>query len=147
MVSNDVEILSDKTLESSSVDGIETPQEIPFSCDLCEYVGKSTVDFKMHKNRKHDKIPQLDGGDFKIRETDCWWEKKFKNPLKVFKMFKDVLMDIDESRLNVVEKSEERDTVTNARKEALGDNFQYYPPWNCSWWSKFLIFKSFNKEQ
>ena len=40
-------------------------------------------------------------------------------------------MDIDESLLNEEEKSKEYETVVNARKEALGDNFQYYPPWNC----------------
>ena len=33
-------------------------------------------------------------------------------------------MDIDESPLTEEEKSKERETVTNARKEALGDNFQ-----------------------
>ena len=63
-----------------------------------------------------------------ICETDCWWERKFKNSLKVFKVFKDVLMDIDESPLNEEDKSVERETVTHARQEALGDNFQFYPP-------------------
>ena len=55
LVSNDVVIVSDKTLESSCVDAIETLQEILFSCELCEFVGKSTVEFKMQKNKKHDK--------------------------------------------------------------------------------------------
>ena len=38
-------------------------------------------------------------------------------------------MDIDESNLNEEDKSEEREAVTYARKEALGSNFPFYPPW------------------
>ena len=49
-----------------------------------------------------------------------------KKPSQSFKVFNDVLMDIDESPLNEEEQSEERETVNNARKEALGENFQHY---------------------
>ena len=33
-------------------------------------------------------------------ETNCWWEKKLKNPLKVFQVLKEILMDIEESPLS-----------------------------------------------
>ena len=38
-------------------------------------------------------------------------------------------MDIDETRLSEEEKSSERDRVTAARKEVLGDNYIFFPPW------------------
>ena len=40
-------------------------------------------------------------------------------------------MYIDDSPLTEEEKSAEREHVTNASKEALGSNFQFYPPWSC----------------
>ena len=139
VISHDVNTVSTKILESSdvgeaekndtdivissAVDGDKTPPTIPFSCDLCEFVGTSSSDLKVHKHRKHNDIPQLDGEFSEGRQTDCWWEKKFKNPLKVFQVFKDVLLDIDDSPLTEEEKSVERENVTNARKEARGSNF------------------------
>ena len=116
---------------SDEVNDLETLEEITFSCDLCEFVGEFSVDLKMHKNRKHQNIPQLDGENSDNRDTDCWWEKKFSNSLKMFHVFKDVLMDIEESPLSEEEKILQHDIVTNARKEALGSNFQFFPPWNC----------------
>ena len=47
-------------------------------------------------------------------------------------MYKDVLIDIKEAALNEKEKSAERDHVTTMRKEALGSNFIYCPPWSSS---------------
>ena len=82
----------------------------------------------IHKNRKHNSIPQLDGGNYECRRTDCWWEKRFKNPLKVFQVFKVVLLDIEESPLTEEEKCFERENMTSARKEVLGDNFKFFPP-------------------
>ena len=73
------------------------------------------------------------GGNSESRKkTDCWWEKRFKNPLKMFQVFKDVQMDIDETPLSEEKKCFERENLISARKEVLGDNFQFFPPWSCS---------------
>ena len=80
-------------------------------------------------SRKHRNIPQLDGYTSYEIYTDCWWVKKFKNSLKPYQIFKEVLMDIDETPLSEEEKSSERDIVIAARKEVLGDNYIFYPPW------------------
>ena len=39
-------------------------------------------------------------------------------------------MDIDESPLSEEEKVREHDNVTQARKEALGGNYSFFPPWS-----------------
>ena len=98
---------------------------------LFTFVGKSSVNLKMHKNRKHQNIPPLDGENVDNRDIDCWGEKKFRNFLKRCHNFKDVLIDIDNSPLSEEEKILQHDIVTNARKEALGSNFQFFPTWNC----------------
>ena len=116
---------------SDEVNDLEILEEITFSCDLCMFVGESSVDWKMHKNRKHQNIPQLDVESSDNRDTDCWWEKKLSNSLKMFHAFKDVLMDIEESPLGEEEEILQHDIVTNARKEALRSNFQSFPPRNC----------------
>ena len=45
-------------------------------------------------------------------------------------MYIDVLKDIEKSTLSEEEKNEEREKVTNGRKTAFGDNFQWFPPWS-----------------
>ena len=143
VISHDVNTVTAKILESSeavnndtcivtstAVNEDKTPPTIPFQCDLCEYIGTSSSDLKVHKHGKHNTIPQLDGEISESKQTDCWWEKKLKTPLKVFQVFKDVLMEIDESPLTEEEKFVELENVTNARKKALGSNFQFFPPWS-----------------
>ena len=58
-------------MEPSDSDEVETSQEIPFSCDLCEFVGESIIDLKIYRNRKHHNIPELDGDNLESRNTDC----------------------------------------------------------------------------
>ena len=128
VISDYINTFPANALESSDIEEVGTS----LSCDLCEFVAESSNHLKNHKIRKHMNIPQLDGGSFECRQTDCWWEKRFRNPLKVFQVFKDVLMDIEESPLTEEEKCFERESVTSARKEVLGDNFQFFPPWSCS---------------
>ena len=69
------------------------------------------------------------GANIECIQTDCWWEKRFRNPLKVVQVFKDVLINIEKSPLNEEEQCFEHESVTSARKEVLvGDNFQFFPP-------------------
>ena len=44
--------------------------ENPTNCELCDFQGVSTVGLKIHKSRKHEDIPQIDGADSSQRETD-----------------------------------------------------------------------------
>ena len=45
-------------------------------------------------------------------------------------MYIDVLKDIEDARLSVEEELLEKESVTNARKEALGKIFMEWPPWS-----------------
>ena len=58
--------------------------------------------------------------------------KTEKDRLKTFQVYRDVLIDINETALIETEKSAERDHVTNMRKEALGSNLIYCPPCSSS---------------
>ena len=100
------------------------------SCDICNFQGVSSNGLKIHKGRKHDNIPQVDGEASQERETDCWWERNLSHRLKTYQVYKDVLLDIDESTLSEEEKLSERENVTNLRKEGLGSNYIYCPPWS-----------------
>ena len=44
-------------------------------------------------------------------------------------MFIDVRKDKGNSTLGKQKKTEERETVTNGRKSAFGDNFKWFPSW------------------
>ena len=101
-----------------------------FSCNMCNYNGNSSVGMTIHKSRKHKNISQLDGETSIEQDTDCWWEKHFTSSIKVFQVYKEVLMDIKESTLNEDEKCREEERVNQARKEAFGDNFSFFPPWS-----------------
>ena len=80
VISPDMDTVCAKILESSDVHKVETTQKIKFSCDMCEFVGESSNEIKIHMNRKHNDIPKLDMVNFEFRNNDCWWEKRFKNP-------------------------------------------------------------------
>ena len=87
---------------------------------------------RIHKGRKHDRIPQVDGERSVARNTDCWWEQNKKHRLKTYEVYQNVLLDIEEAPLSETEKCLEKEKVTNVRKEALGSNYIYCPPWKCS---------------
>ena len=102
----------------------------PFSCDVCGFHAVSSVGLKIHKSRKHEDIPQIDGASFSLRETDPWWERNLKQSLRSYQMYIDVLKDIEEANLSEEEEILEKENVTNVRKEALGKIFMECPPWN-----------------
>ena len=87
---------------------------------------------KIHKSRKHEDIPQLDGECSTVRNTDSWWQDHRKISLNTFQKYMDVLKDIEESTLDEEEKHIECEKVTNARKEAFGENYSSFPPWTDS---------------
>ena len=87
---------------------------------------------KIHKSKKHENIPQLDGESLNVRITDCWWEKQNKYSLRFYQTYTDFIEDINETPLNEREKCLDTDKATNARKEAFGESYSVLPPWNCS---------------
>ena len=96
---------------------------------MCNFNGVSSNGLKIHIGRKHQNIPQVDGETSPPRDTDRWWERNLSHSLKALS-WKDVLLDIDESSLSEEEKISEREYVTNIRKEELGSNYIYCPPWS-----------------
>ena len=84
----------------------------------------------MHNDWRHENIPQVDGESHTVRNTDSWWEKNCSDCLKTFKVFKDVLLDIDEAPLSEGKKIAEHDHVTSVRMEVSGRKYIYCPPWN-----------------
>ena len=70
------------------------------SCDQFEFEGVATTGLKIHKSRKHDDIPQVDGEGLTIQNTHCWWEKHRTDWLRSYKKYQNVLMDIKESPLS-----------------------------------------------
>ena len=91
---------------------------------MCNFKGVSSNGLKIHKGRKHENIPQVDGETepSQQRETDCWWERNLSHRLKTYQVYRDVLLDIDESTLSEEEKVSEREHVKNIRKEGLDSN-------------------------
>ena len=104
--------------------------ENPTNCELCDFQGVSTVGLKIHKSRKHEDIPQIDGADSNQRETDSWWEEHNKLSLRSYQMYIAVLKDIEDAKISEEEKLIEKENVTNVRKEALGKIFDQCPPWS-----------------
>ena len=110
-------------MKTTCPDGQNIPQHTHYS-----FQGGLT--FKAPQGGYNEKIPQVDGEASQTRETDCWWERNLSHRLKTYQVYMDVLLDIDESILTEEEKVSERENVTNIRKEGLGSNYIYCPPWN-----------------
>ena len=75
---------------------------------------------KIHKGRKHDSVPHVDGESLTTRNTDCWWEKNRQDRLKTYQVFTDVLMDIEEAALIEPEQSAEREHIKKHEKRSFG---------------------------
>jgi hypothetical protein len=88
----------------------------PLSCEECDSQAASNVGLKIHKSKKHEDIPQLDGESECERDTDEWWVKQNNYSLKIFQMYIDVLKDIEKSSLSEEEKNEEREKSPMAEK-------------------------------
>ena len=70
------------------------------TCDECGFESVLSNGLKIHKSRKHEDIPQIDGESSIVRDTDCWWEKHRNNSLKSYHTYQNVLLDIKESPLS-----------------------------------------------
>ena len=84
-------------------------------------------------SRKHKNIEQLDGNvDFEdddqlFLSTERYWSTGILG--SCYQTYLDALELLDESTLEENAKKVEKDKVLDARKEAFGDQYMYYPPW------------------
>ena len=105
-----------------------------YSCDLCDFTSNWDNGLNIHMGRMHSRIEQLDGcndnenEDTKYKHTSHYWKKGYLGT--AFQAFLDATDIIEESDLPDVIKKHEQKKVLNARKEALGENFKYFPPWD-----------------
>ena len=80
----------------------------------------------------HSRIEQLDycndneNEDTKYKHTSHYWKKGYLGT--AFQAFLDATDIIEESDLPDVIKKHEEEMGLNARKEAFGENFKYFPP-------------------
>ena len=84
--------------------------------------------------RKHSKIDQVDGisdntddEKYAYADTKWYWETGILGT--VYQTFLDANEIIDNSDLTEDVKEMERSKILEARKDAFGENFRYFPPW------------------
>ena len=104
-----------------------------FSCDICDFKSNWANGLRIHMTRKHNSIEQLDGCD-DLEENDkylsCsnyWKEGQIGT---VFQTYLDAIDIIDKSDLREDDKDVEKSKVLEARKQAFGTNFRFFPPWS-----------------
>ena len=99
-----------------------------FNCDACDFIGESNISLRIHKNRMHKTIPQLDGVDSESTsnnvddtsdddleckfETDFYWERRDFRRLWVYQLYSNVLDDINEFAVDDQEKAIEKEKAT-----------------------------------
>ena len=84
-------------------------------------------------SRKHANIEQLDGcndisEDSKYRYSRHYWKSGYLGT--TYQSFLDALDIIEESELSETEKLIEKQKALDSRKDAFGENYKYYPPWD-----------------
>ena len=135
LISTLVEVVVEVELGNENVRDTEevTPnkREGNFSCEFCE--GLREIGLEIHMSRKHKNIEQLDGNvDFEdddqlFLSTERYWSTGILG--SCYQTYLDALELLDESTLEENAKKVEKDKVLDARKEAFGDQYMYYPPW------------------
>ena len=108
-----------------------------FDCELCEFKSKWKNGLSIHMSRKHDKIEQLDGTNDALNDHDQgedeyegskhYWKSGWLGA--AFQSYLDALKVLEESDLELNDREVEKEKILKARKEALGSNYLYYPPW------------------
>ena len=116
-----------------------------FNCDACDFIGESNISLRIHKNRMHKTIPQLDGVDSESTsnnvddtsdddmeckfDTDFYWERRDFRRLWVYQLYSNVLEDINEFAVDDQEKAIEKEKATQRRKDLYGEHYTGFPPW------------------
>ena len=104
------------------------------SCDFCSFTSNWENGVKIHIARKHKTIVQLDGSnkleedDYKYCATSHYWKEGQIGT--GYQTYLDALDIVEESDLSEDTKHVEKAKVLEARKEAFGSRFKFYPPWS-----------------
>ena len=104
-----------------------------FTCNICAFQSKWENGLKIHTARKHKNIVQVDGCDDIMDENDAYessigyWETGEVG--MAYYTYLDAVKVIENSELSEDDKIVEKTKVTEARKQAFGSNYKYYPPW------------------
>ena len=109
--------------------------KVSFKCEICDFESTWENGLKIHMNRKHSKIEQVDGcqdinfedlekRDTRYDETDHYWRSGRIGI--AYHAFLDAISVIEESDLPMDLKEKEK--ILEARKSVFGDKFCDFPP-------------------
>ena len=91
----------------------------------------------------NENIPQYDGNetlendddeDETYKNTDHYWKRGWLG--SAFQNYIDALSIIESFGFDQEEIEIEKEKLLNARKLALGDYYEHYPPWGTSPWNR-----------
>ena len=108
-----------------------------FYCEICDFKSKWENGLNIHMSTKHSNLEQLDG-NLSVSEdsneyeqyssTKHYWEKGFLGTS--YQAFLDANKVIDKCDISEEGKVIENGRVFEARNQAFGSSFEYFPPWN-----------------
>ena len=104
-----------------------------FQCELCDFKSIWKNGLEIHMNKMHKEIEQLDGhseliADEEYNRSKHYWKTGYLGT--AFQSYLDAKQLIDESDLSEEDKEQEKQNLLEARKNAFGTNYRYYPPWS-----------------
>ena len=139
-VLQEVNNVAEKAAEEVCEDAEKEAEKVSlkqFECCVCDFVSNWENGLRVHMARKHSKIEQVDGvtdsQDDAIDEnydgSKHYWAKGYLGA--AYQSFLDANATIDDcDDIPEEEKETVKLKVLEARKSALGKNFQDFPPWS-----------------
>ena len=125
--------VAEKSEEISDANSAEQAK-CEFLCNICDFKSNWANGLNIHMTRKHPHIEQLDGisddldnEDIYFKTSQYWKEGKLTS---IYQTYLDVLEIIEKSELTDESKDVERAKVLEARKNAFGKDFEFFPPWS-----------------
>ena len=128
----DGEVMQENQLKKS-----ETEQVLEYECCLCQFKSKWKTGLSVHIAKMHSQIEQLDGNaeiltdegfDGKYLSTKHYWAKGYLGG--GYQTYIDALEVVDDIDLSEEGRHQEKARILEARKDALGENYKYFPPWS-----------------
>ena len=120
--------------DNDAITDISANKTEMFDCDLCDFSSSWENGLKVHMSRKHSKIEQLDGTvdgdgyDQHYEGSKHYWSKGWLGG--AYQSFMDAMETVEKCDMPEDEKETLKETVIRSRKEGLGANFPYFPPWS-----------------
>ena len=132
------EVVDEVVILENSISVEENDEVKEFRCELCDFKSNWSNGLRIHMARKHSKLEQLDGNNTFNEESDDEKYSSIEHYLKngwlgsAYQTFIDANDVIDACDLKEDVRGIEKTKVLQARRCALGPNFQGLPPWNSS---------------